>query len=373
MAVELENLAWEDRIKLTLRALYEGWGFRQYRMGKFEPYDMYYEHRSFLKSEGVITFTDAAGRLMALKPDVTMSIVKSTRPEEHSRKLYYIENVFRMNPGSREYGEISQIGIEAIGGDDLYTEAEVLQLAVRTLESISPDYLLDVSHMGFLSALFDRCGFDEMARAAALEALTHKNLRELLDLAAQAGTDAAGQDLLRAACTVSDTVPRALEAFGSLELTEEMTAALSEIRQVCEALQAADCAARLRLDLTVVNNLDYYNGVVFRGYIKDLPRAVLAGGRYDNLMRRFGKPQSALGFALYLGELTRAFTESRDTDTDCLLLYGDTAPALVLRAVADLQAEGIRVRAERELPEGIRARRVCRLGAQGELEVCGND
>ena len=105
MPVELERLAWEDKIKLTLRALYEQYGFRQYRMGKFEPYDMYYEHKDFLKSETVITFTDTAGRLMALKPDVTMSIVKGTQPDDDSRKLYYIENVFRMAPGSREYGE----------------------------------------------------------------------------------------------------------------------------------------------------------------------------------------------------------------------------------------------------------------------------
>ena len=82
MAIELERLAWEDKIKLGLRALYEQYGFCQYRMGKFEPYDMYYAHKDFLKSETVITFTDTAGRLMALKPDVTMSIVKSTQPDD---------------------------------------------------------------------------------------------------------------------------------------------------------------------------------------------------------------------------------------------------------------------------------------------------
>ncbi len=373
MAIELERLAWEDKIKLTLRALYEQYGFRQYRMGKFEPYDMYYEHKDFLKSETVITFTDTAGRLMALKPDVTMSIVKSTQPDDDSRKLYYIENVFRMAPGSREYGEISQIGIESIGGGDAYTETETVLLAIRTLEAISPDYILDVSHMGFVAAVLASCGFDTAGRAAALEALTHKNLHELMALAEAAGITEENRALLRMTASQSGTVPRTLEAFRTLPLDAEMQAALDEIGRVYAVLDAAGCAGHIRLDFTVVNNMDYYNGIVFRGYIENLPRAVLAGGRYDNLMRRFRKPQSALGFALYLGELTRAFTQPERYDTDCLVIYGDATPETVMRAVAFLLEDGRGVRAEKVLPQNVRARRVYRLEPDGKLEVSSGD
>lgn len=373
MAIELDRLAWEDKIKLTLRALYERYGFCQYRMGKFEPYDMYYEHKEFLKSETVITFTDTAGRLMALKPDVTMSIVKSTQPDDDSRKLYYIENVFRMAPGSREYGEIGQIGIESIGGGDIYTEAETVLLAVRTLEAISPQYILNISHMGFVAAVLEACGFDEAERETALEALTHKNQHELMSLAETSGVSEGNCALLRMTASVSDTVPRVLEAFRSLPLNREMETALDEIARVYAVLDTAGCAGNLRLDFTVVNNMDYYNGIVFRGYIENLPRAVLAGGRYDNLMRRFHKPQPALGFALYLGELTRAFTQPEPYDTDCLVIYGEASPETVMRAVAFLLEDGRDVRAEKTFPQNIRARRVYRLEPDGKLEVSPGD
>ena len=66
-----------ERAVLTLRQLYEGYGYRRYRIEKFEPYDLYRENRNFLDEETAITFPDSRGRLMALKPDVTMSIVKS--------------------------------------------------------------------------------------------------------------------------------------------------------------------------------------------------------------------------------------------------------------------------------------------------------
>ena len=96
MDISFEDIGWEDRINLRLRTMYEKYGYSRYRMEKFEPYDMYMENKNFLKSTSVITFPDSTGRLMALKPDVTMSVVKNTKSEEHSKKVYYSENVFRM-------------------------------------------------------------------------------------------------------------------------------------------------------------------------------------------------------------------------------------------------------------------------------------
>ena len=94
---------------------------------------------------------------MALKPDVTMSIVKHTKPDAVSSKLYYVENVFRLAPQSGEYREISQMGLEFIGGQGGYAEAEAVELAVRSLAAIGPQSVLDVGHMGFITSLLEMC------------------------------------------------------------------------------------------------------------------------------------------------------------------------------------------------------------------------
>ena len=112
------------RLQFALRALYEKYGYGLYRMGKFEPYDMYRENKNFLRGENIITFTNPNGILMALKPDVTLSIVKHTKPETKTQKLFYHENVFRREKNNREYGEIWQMGLEFIGGGNGYAEAE---------------------------------------------------------------------------------------------------------------------------------------------------------------------------------------------------------------------------------------------------------
>jgi len=109
--------------------------------------------------------------------------------------------------------------------------------------------------------------------------------------------------------------------------------------------------------------MDYYNGLVLRGYVRAAKRAVLAGGRYDKLMLRFGKEMQAIGFAIYLSELERVLHEKSQHDVDTLVLYGDASAEHVAAAVKEYAAQGS-VRAEKSSPAGLRARRVVRLGKE---------
>src|SRR5690554_5676876 len=115
-------------------------------MNKFEQYDFYLKNKNFLESENIITFTDLNGRLMALKPDVTLSIVKNTK--ENPEKVFYSENVYRVASGTKEYKEIMQLGLECIGDIDLYLMGEVISLAAKSLQSFSNRFILDISNMG---------------------------------------------------------------------------------------------------------------------------------------------------------------------------------------------------------------------------------
>ncbi len=106
----------EERVIFTLRSLYAQYGYRPYKMSKFEEYDLYVSNKDFLISDSVITFTDTDGKLMALKPDVTLSIIKSTRDDSPSvRKLYYHVYIYRVQKCSGSFRELIQVGLECIG------------------------------------------------------------------------------------------------------------------------------------------------------------------------------------------------------------------------------------------------------------------
>jgi len=121
----------------------------------------------------------------------------------------------------------------------------------------------------------------------------------------------------------------------------------------------------------MLNELDYYNGIVLQGYVQGAPRAVLSGGRYDPLMRRFQKQADGIGFALYLDELNRILSDRRALDADVLVLYRDGDDLTILhQAVFDLAAQGLRVITRKgDPPEELHVGRTLRLESGKLREV----
>mgnify|MGYP000360501305 CR=1 FL=1 len=135
-----QTLKKEDINMLSLRQLYEHFGYVHYKMNKFEEYDLYAENKDFLAGDKIITFTDTNGKLLALKPDVTLSIVKNYNDIPGVvRKVYYNENIYRTSKSTKTYKEIMQMGLECIGDLDIYQIAEVLILAAASLASPSAE------------------------------------------------------------------------------------------------------------------------------------------------------------------------------------------------------------------------------------------
>lgn len=306
MKLDLETLPVQERTELQLRMLYEKAGFCKYRAGRFEEYGLYQENRRFLGAEQVATFTDLDGRLLALRPDVTLSIAKNAQPGPGEvLRYYYAEKVCRPSPESRGFREISQMGLECIGAVDAGECAQVLSLAVDSLAATGADYVLELSHMGFVTGLLDAVGAPEAARPRLLDCVRQKNAHELQRLAAEAGLSRQGIDVLRRLPALAGEWESVLDRADTMALNASMGAALQELRELCTALCGQGRGDRLRLDLSLVNDIDYYNGLVLQGYLSGLPRAVLRGGRYDPLADRFTPGARAIGFALYLDELER--------------------------------------------------------------------
>ena len=304
MEFSLANLQPKERASFALRALYEAAGCRKYHMGRFEEYGLYQENRSFLSSEQVITFTDLDGRLLALKPDVTLSIAKTAQPAPgETLRYYYHENVYRPSAESHTFKEISQMGLEMLGA---VGEAQVQQavcLAARSLDALGAEWVLEVSHMGYLFGLFDALGVPDAARAKLLEKLREKNAHELRAAAGAAGLADAAADILCSVLSLCGSYADTLAKAAALCRNAAMRAAVAELEALAVPLEKA--GGVIRLDMTLAGEMEYYNGLVFQGYLKALPRPLLKGGRYDLLMQKFTPGAGAIGFAVYLDELDR--------------------------------------------------------------------
>lgn len=352
---------------LRLRGLYEQYGYRKYQTGQFEEYGLYLEFKRFLHSGRILSFTDLDGRLLALKPDVTLSIAKNARLENGTEKVYYLENVYRESIASGTIKEIGQMGLEFFGGDTAYAQAEVLLLARETLAAIGPDFVLEISHMGFLTGLFEALGLEADARGKIMEALSAKSPHGVSEAAERAGVAPEGTETLRALCRLSGNYQETLAQARALCLNDRMKQALEDLEKTVNAVGEM---SGLRLDFTLQGDLEYYDGLMMAGYLDGAPKAVLSGGRYDGLMKKLGRPAGAVGFALYLDELKRLPREKAEWDVDVLVLAEDGCDVgSLLRTVRNLVSEGLRVRVESKTPPRLRYARLLRY-EKGGLTEC---
>ena len=246
----------EEAASLPLRRLYYDCGYSFYRMSRFEEYDFYADKKDFLMSNAVLTFTDVDGRLRALRPDVTLSIIKHWRNDGKVHKLFYDEKVYRVPRNSASFREIAQAGVECFGCLTQQHIDEVTHLAAESLKLLAHGrrYVLDVADAGKVSELLS----GRQDRDAILRCLAEKNIHGMRSLNAPD------------------------ELISLAQLNDEIDEGI-------------------RTDYSAVSNLNYYNGIVMRGYIEGVSECILSGGQYDNMMAAMGHNDAkAIGFAVNL-------------------------------------------------------------------------
>lgn len=356
--------AFIEQLARQLGNLYGSYGYMSYSMSKFEEYELYLRNKDFLISDRVLTFTDTDGKLMALKPDVTLSIIKNTRDTAGVQKLYYRENVYRPGSAAQGFREIMQVGLECMGNVDSYNVLEVLLLAVKSLQAVSSRCVLDISHMGLLSELLDNCGIKGQARERMLAAIGSKNAHEVRALCESCGADETALVKLAKLSGKSKAVlPELEEIFANMP-------EFARFKQLIQALERTEAGVYINIDFSVVNDMRYYNGIAFRGFVEGVPDGILAGGQYDALMAKMDRKAKAIGFALYPDLLARMAAVREENGCPCVLLYGADAPLdTVAEAVEALVKQGIAVKAQ---PDGSKIEacaKVCRLTSDGVKEV----
>ena len=348
----------EEQAVFALRGLYQRYGYTPYKMSQFEEYDLYVRNKDFLISDQMITFSGEGGKLMALKPDVTLSIVKNA-PEEPGvvQKVYYSENVYR------DYREIMQAGLECVGDLTDYDIAEAVLLAMKSLALLGGSYVLDISHMGLLAAVLERCGFDSRQRKQAMACLKRKNTH---DLKALCGEKESAWETLNAVASCRGGA-EALEALRPWLTAPAEQQAMEELASLLKILEKSGYGEQVRLDFSVSNDLGYYSGVVFRGYLEGIPSSILSGGQYDKLPRKMGRKSRAIGFAIYVDLLQELYREENAWDVDTLILHDGSVPLAELTAAAEAAAKEGSVLVATQLPRGRSWKKLLRLEKGGAV------
>ena len=368
MNFNLDTLKSEERAVFALGSLYGKFGYSRYKMSKFEEYDLYVRNKDFLVSDSVITFTDTDGKLLALKPDVTLSIIKNSKIEGGCQKVYYNENVYRISDSTHSYKEIMQVGLECIGEVDMYHVGEVLSLACESLKTISDECVLDVSSIDIVSSLIDAMALSPELEGEIIRCVSEKNLHEATSICRGAGVDEDKIEALKTLISIHGAPEEVLPALYAKLSSYVPLKSLDAFARVLHLAKESGCGDIIRVDFSVINDMKYYNGIVFKGFISSIPDSVLSGGQYDALVRKMGKDAGAIGFAIYLN-LLEGLKETRESfDVDTLILYDDdTDLSYLTEQTRKCVALSKTVSAQKVIPQKLRYKNLLNLcGKEGE-------
>lgn len=359
----------DELLTLKLRELYESSGFKKFRMSKFESYDFYARNKDFLHGQRIITFSDLNGKLLALKPDVTLSIVKSADNFAERQKLYYTENVYRESKDVHEFKEISQVGLEVLGEIDLYQTVEIIILAIKSLLEIDPNAILDISHMGYTEGLLDCLTDDVSLRAELHNLINGKNAHDIVKLANENSLPMNPVNTAIGLMISNSLNEEAIANAVSNALNARMQNAVKEICSIYEIIKAQGFEKHIRIDLSVTGDPNYYNGILMHGYVHGVPRDVLSGGRYDMLLNKMGKEcTNAMGFAIYFDALDRQLHKKVSDCEPVYILYDENSDiSAILALTKKLSSEGQSYNAVTKLPLNAKGK-VYKITATGTEE-----
>ena len=337
----------DEQVVFNLRSLYKKYGYLPYKMSKFEEYDLYADNKNFLVSNRIVTFTDEGGKLLALKPDVTLSILKNGGSQGEKKKVYYNETVYRTSGLSSSLKELMQTGIECIGDINLYDIFETVLLALKSLQVISNEYVLDISHLGFISTVLE--GKNEGFKKAVIKIASEKNVDEVNQVCKTYGyeTDA---EILTALISLYGNANEVIAKLQKISVNYDFSKPITELNELFALLNKCNLLDKINLDFSLTGDINYYNGIVFKGYVNNISSSVLSGGEYDNLAKKISKVNGAIGFAVYLDKLSLLDSEVKKYDVDNVILVDDSVlPSKIIEVVESLTEKGESVSVQRSV------------------------
>lgn len=337
------------KLSARLERLFMLRGFDEVSTPALEYYDVFAAAGGHFPQEAIQKLIDRSGRILVLRPDCTIPIARlvSTRlqAKEGPIRLFYHQNIYRSSGGNGAgSGEIEQIGVESVGTEGLVSDMEIVELAARSLSAAgAEDYQLEICPIGYFKALIDSLGVGEAEKEQIRERIERKNfpaLGSLLDSLEPSDASAA----LRRLPALFGT-REVIEEARSLFQNEAAGRALDDLERLYDSLTALGLGAHVTLDLGLVNQADYYTGIIFRGYLGGAGEAVLSGGRYDRLLGEFGMPRPATGFGINLDLLCESIGEGQQEGepAECLLVSDSSQIGEVFRYIEERNRAGVRV------------------------------
>jgi ATP phosphoribosyltransferase regulatory subunit len=341
-----EECSIKKEIENTMWTVLTSFGYKEVETPSFEYYDCYIGESGQISQETMFKFFDDKGRILALRPDITTSIARMAATKASTKQLplryMYTGNVFRneLTEGVRQR-EFTQTGIELIGSYAPEADTEIIAAAMEAIIAVGiEDFSMEIGQVAFFNGLVEQAGLDEKSI---------EKLRDRID-----SKDSVGIKAITSKLDIDDEIKNLMAElpymFGDMSviekayvsgLNETSQKALDNLKRIYELLCLYGFEKYISIDLGMLQSIDYYTGSIFKCYTRGISFPVCAGGRYDNLMAKFGDAKGAVGAAIGVNRVMAVLgRKEADTVSSSLVYAEKNAEGLAYDVAYNLRVNG---------------------------------
>jgi ATP phosphoribosyltransferase regulatory subunit len=306
---ELKYYQMKSKIMKKVSSVVENLGYVMFEPDYVEDYEAFTAMNKRIKKESMIKIIEPDGSISLLRPDITTSLIKHLVPkweDQTQLKLFYASTIFsRSSVGKIE--EQKQFGIEYLGNPNFEADVEVLTLAMNLFREFKLDYKVVVNHNKFLSLLIESLELNESDEKELISIITNKNRYDLNQFVKRLAIE---DELIKKLFDLEGPLLDIELMIKDIKMSEELKNAFSTLKKIEDVLKDERYTNRYTYDLSLLTQYDYYDGIIFKGFLKGVPHVVLNGGRYDPLTKQFGKLIPAIGFSLHIQDFIKEVIKS---------------------------------------------------------------
>lgn len=342
----------KNTLQRKITAVFHRYGFTDVQTPTFEYIDVFNNKFSTIDVKDLYKFFDREGNILVLRPDITPSIARlvatNYNDDTTPKRFCYIGNTFRNSQSYQlKLKEFTQAGVELVGVDNEDADAEIIALTIHALQAAGlKDFQIDIGQAGFIKGLFEEAGLSASYEAELTKLIDEKNyiaVEELLDQEALAENHK--QVLLDLPKLFGDV--NVIEKARALTTNEKSLAALDRLERVYNILCDYEVERYVSFDLGMVSQINYYTGIVFRGYTYGTGVSIVDGGRYDTLIEEYGFKAPSVGFAIVIDEVMNGIERQNiDIETeqkDTLLIYNRKSRQVAIKIAHRMRSEGMNI------------------------------
>ena len=344
-----EECSRKKRLQRELHQVFSRYGYEDIETPGFEYFEVFSNEVGTIPSKDLYKFFDREGNTLVLRPDFTPSVSRACatyfNPEKEVVSLCYTGNTFINNSSFRgRLKETTQMGVERMGDDSPEADAEILAMTVECLLAAGlTEFQVSVGQVDYYKAIFSQTGMSQEEEEELRELISQKNYFGVEELVKNKNMD-------KSLARVLSQLP---QMFGSAEILEKAKSltdnpqalkAVARLEEIYELLKVYGYEKYVTFDFAMLSKYHYYTGIIFQAYTYGTGEALIKGGRYNQLMKHFGKPAASIGFAIVVDNLLMALSrqkiEMEEEEGVTVITYRKENRIQAIQKAKELRAQG---------------------------------